>query len=109
MKCGKGENLPIYFYTEDNPTKGPHQVNALGVPFEAVPEPAAVKAVIAIIGDIKWKLTQYYDASGAKATGILNELYNLTVDPIEVENLYGSGLEVQNTLTVILNNFSFIY
>jgi len=106
------QNVPIYFMTEDNPTSGPNQVSALGRPYQAVPEPCSVEAIVVIHKKQKWKLTQYYstDSNFRAAPGaILNEMYNVSKDPMELCNLYGQKKykKTQAYLTELLNGESF--
>ena len=104
--------LPLYFNTQDNPTQGPHQVNFLGQPYYSVANPASVEAVMIYYKNELWKLTHYYTAgSSAEATGITHELYNITQDPIEVNNLYDRPeyLKVQTRLSKILSKLAFKY
>jgi arylsulfatase A-like enzyme len=105
--CTEGQ---VYFYTQDDPTRGPHQVNALGQPYLPVSQPGAVEMVVAYLKDTSdphrlaktpytrfthhrlWKLTQYYNPYGTdvpSVPGPVNELYDLSTDPMELTNLYG--------------------
>ncbi len=98
---------PIYFMTEDDFTRGMHQVNILtGKPFEPVPAPVNIESVIATLptgeaGSAElWKLNHYYDrlddwyaAQGVAPNPFLGpaaesdwELHNLTADPEERHN-----------------------
>jgi hypothetical protein len=98
--------IPVYFYTEDNPFEGPNQVNALCQPFPDVVQPSSVEAVVAFVGDELWKLTQYFSTESCQdVPGITNELYNISQDPMELNNLYGNPLYlgIQQELTDVLN------
>lgn len=58
---------PIYFSTDDNVTKGLHQVNLFGNSYTSVISPNNVETVIAYLNTgkdgkyEKWKLSRYYD------------------------------------------------
>jgi arylsulfatase A-like enzyme len=109
---------PVYFMTEDRMTEGLNQRNLLtGDPYEAVQEPACVESLVARLGDGEdarlWKINQFYErlpewdeASGRRwPTGLLEnprppsgdpaesewELYDLTSDPDERDNLLAPG------------------
>lgn len=108
------KSQPVYFYTEDNPTKGPHNTNALGNPYPPVPEPASVEAVIVHYKKTHWKLTRYYSTDPTyrpRPGTLLNELYNLDQDPMELTNLYGTPehVRIQAKLTKVLNKQSFLH
>lgn len=107
-------NTPVYFFTEDNPTKGPNQVNALGQPFEAIGGACCVEAIIHKVDDVLWKLTRYWskDPNWRPSPGeILNELYRIDTDPMELNNLYGdeSVRAIQQLLTSTLKEVAFYY
>jgi hypothetical protein len=114
---------PVYFMTEDNPSKGSSQVNIItGDPFEAVGTPCSIESVIATLptgggGDGEmWKLNHYYErldewyaAKGfatnpfvGPAAEPLFELHNLTVDPEERHNRVGEAPEVLSRMTSTL-------
>jgi arylsulfatase A-like enzyme len=102
---------PIYFMTEDNPSRGSTQVNLFtGNTFEAVgqgePTPTSIESVLASLAtgpdgsDELWKLNHYYERLDEwnESKGIaknpfagpaaepLYELHNLTADPEERHN-----------------------
>lgn len=56
---------PIYFMTDDDVTRGPHQVNPLGIPYTSVIQPNHIETVIAFItrNDKQqlWKFSRYFD------------------------------------------------
>lgn len=85
----KWTNDFIYFYTEDNPTEGENRVNVLGNSFPTISEPSCVEAIITNIDNTMWKLTRYYSKIDRIMTinSSIMELYNLTLDPIEINNL----------------------
>lgn len=83
---------PIYFMTEDEISRGLNSTNRFThEPFDPVPGPAKVEAVIATVGTGAdgapelWKLNRYYD-DVASDDGVEWELYNLTLDPEERRN-----------------------
>ena len=107
---------PVYFMTEDQMTEGLNQSNMLtGEAYEAVRQPACVESLVATAGGDGhlWKLNQYYerladweeDSGKPWPTGPLEgmlrpttdpaepewELYDLTSDPHESENLLAPG------------------
>lgn len=123
----KFPDTPFYFYTEDEPFKGENQVNALCEPYDSIPQPNHVQAIIAKWpragalphGSTKcknelWKLTNYYGCNCQNKCpygGIRGELYNLTNDPTEVTNLINNDeyADIQNYLNDLMNKYSFIY
>jgi hypothetical protein len=115
---------PVYFMTEDNPSKGLTQVNILnGTAFEPVGGPASIESVIAAIpsgpegSDELWKLNHYYerlddwyeDKGFAKnpflgpAADPIFELHNLADDPDERHNRVADAAGVLGQLTSILD------
>ncbi|MCI1693381.1 sulfatase-like hydrolase/transferase [Aneurinibacillus aneurinilyticus] len=58
-------NEPIYFMTDDDVTRGQHQINPLGEPYPSVIQPNHVESVITPLHrDGKrelWKLSRYFD------------------------------------------------
>ena len=117
---------PIYFMTDDDPTKGLDQENFLGWSYNSVIQPNHIETVIAEFktksGKETWKYSRYFDNTqfwtnpGKEDTivpefgkhtrvwgGIKSslcttlekkqpvadeiEMYNLTYDPLEIENL----------------------
>lgn len=87
------EEVPMYFYTEDNPTEGPHNQNAVCQTFEAMQEPASVEAVLLHIDGQLWKITHYYSVQGIcsyELPGPYYEIYNVTQDPMELNNLFNN-------------------
>jgi hypothetical protein len=98
---------PIYFMTEDDVSRGFHQINLFsGKPYGAVPEPSNIEAVITPLptgsggAPQLWKLNHYYEP-GDPATepltpgpGPVFELHNLSTDPEERHNLANEATEV---------------
>ena len=55
-------NDPIYFMTDDDPSRGLDQNNWTGIPFASVVQPNSVETVIARLNDGKvWKYSRYFD------------------------------------------------
>lgn len=105
---------PIYFYTEDEPFKGENQVNTFCKSYDSIPQPNHVQAIIAKYKNKLWKLTNYYgcDCQNKCPPGkITGELYNLTDDHIEVDNLINNKRfkKVQKYLNNLLSKYSFLY
>lgn len=85
---------PLYFMTDDDVTKGQHQVSLLGQAYHSVIPPNRVETVIAALRldqqKTIWKYSRYYTCDGddgSLAPPDEFELYNLTDDPLEVFNL----------------------
>ncbi|TVY11744.1 sulfatase-like hydrolase/transferase [Paenibacillus cremeus] len=106
---------PLYFMTEDDVTRGQHQISPIGVPYKAVVQPNHIETVIATLSrngrEETWKLSRYFDnpdfwsvpgvrdviveRTGGSITQSIKtvplpdeyELYNLTDDPLEIHNL----------------------
>jgi len=115
---------PLYFMTEDNVSRGLSMYNVLtGVPYEPIPEPSKVEAVITHLptgadgADELWKLNHYYerldefdrdhgvppDPFAGPSAESQWELHNLTRDPEERRNLEGSSAAVSSELRGILD------
>lgn len=116
---------PLYFMTDDEPSKGLNQTNPLtGKHYDAVIEPDHVESVIAILPTAKggqlWKYSRYFDnpqfwsAPFQSDTVTINgktvtktkpvkaefEMYNVSEDPLEEENLTkrtGKSRELKKT------------
>lgn len=120
---------PIYFMTDDDPSRGLDQKNFIGIAYDSVAQPNHVESVIAAIDGEIWKYSRYFDhprywsAPGTPgADGVRDvvnkplgregeddgssrriyqetvktqpvpteyEMYNVTADPMELENLAG--------------------
>ena len=115
---------PVYFMTEDNPSKGSTQVNVLnGTPFDAVGQPSNIESVITTLPtgpdgtEELWKLNHYYerlddwyeDKGFAKNPFLappadpIFELHNLTTDPEERHNRAADANGVLSQLTSLLD------
>ncbi|WP_442602355.1 sulfatase-like hydrolase/transferase [Paenibacillus sp. KN14-4R] len=98
----------IYFMTDDDITRGQHQINVLGMPYPSVVQPNHIETIITTIPYLGtrqlWKLCRYFDnpqfwsqpgirdcteTGQIKTTPEMDEyeLYNLTEDPLETCNL----------------------
>jgi hypothetical protein len=114
---------PVYFMTEDNPSKGLTQTNILsGAAFEPVGQPSRIESVIATLpsgpggADELWKLNHYYERLDdwnaehgiaknpfvAPAAEPLFELHNLSTDPEERDNRAGQDRENLSRLRSVL-------
>jgi choline-sulfatase len=120
---------PIYFMTDDDPSRGLDQKNFIGIGYDSVAQPNHVETVIAAVNGEIWKYSRYFDhprfwsAPGTPgADGVRDvvnkplgregeddgssrriyeervktvpaqseyEMYNVTADPMELENLAG--------------------
>ena len=115
---------PLYFMTEDDVSRGLTNNNIFtGQPVDAVPPPAHVESVIALLptgadgGEELWKLNHYYERLdewneahqlpsnpfAARTAEPVFELHNLTVDPEERNNLSGSSPPALSRLQAILD------
>ena len=116
---------PVYFMTEDNPSRGLTQVNILsGTPFEPVGGPSSIESVIATLptgpggSDELWKLNHYYERLdewsaehgiapnpfAAPPADPLFELHNLSADPEERHNRAAEDTDVLGRLRSLLEN-----
>ena len=114
---------PVYFMTEDNPSKGLTQVNILsGAAFEPFSGASNIESVITALptgpdgADELWKLNHYYERLdewnadhgiaanpfAAPAAEPLFELHNLTTDPEERHNRAGDDSENLSRLQSVL-------
>ena len=106
---------PIYFMTEDDVSRGPHQINLFsGKSYDAVPQPSNIESVIAALqtgpggAEEIWKLNHYYDqcvtdmAPLDPVAGPLFELHNLSTDPDERRNRADGAADVLDQLLTLL-------
>ncbi len=57
-----GVNDPIFFMTDDDPSRGLNQNNWVGIPYASVIQPNHIETVIARLDDGKvWKYSRYFD------------------------------------------------
>jgi arylsulfatase A-like enzyme len=115
---------PVYFMTEDNPSKGLTQVNILnGTPFDPVGGPSNIESVIATLptgpdgADELWKLNHYYERLdewnadhgiapnpfAAPAAEPVFEMHNLSADPEERHNLAEGDRQTLSRLRSLLD------
>ena len=123
-------NEPIYFMTDDDPSRGLDQENFYGVGYDSVIQPNHIESVIVEIDGEVWKYSRYFDnvqfwsdpdpAQGLKKDVVVTvedtpdlpgesevpaskrvkflqeneeyEMYNVTKDPMELNNLIHSFL-----------------
>lgn len=52
---------PIYFMTDDDPSRGLDQKNFIGLSYDSVSQPSHVETVIAEIDGALWKYSRYFD------------------------------------------------
>jgi choline-sulfatase len=135
---------PIYFMSDDDPSRGLDQRNFIGIRYDSVAQPNHVETVIATIDGELWKYSRYFDhprywsspgtpgADGVRdVVNVLKgregedagqarriyeervktqptpaeyEMYNVTADPMELENLAGKAewKERESMLRVLL-------
>jgi arylsulfatase A-like enzyme len=110
---------PILFITYDQVLTGAYTENPLGDPYTYVAQPAFIDAVITVLNGQTWKFAMYFEnmsfatapLSCTCSTPLPNppppieyEMYNLTLDPIEANNLAGMPIYagIQAQLTAIL-------
>jgi arylsulfatase A-like enzyme len=106
---------PIYFMTEDDVSRGSHQINIFsGQPYDAVPEPSNIESVITALptgpggAEEIWKLNHYYEQCATDreplepAAGPVFELHNLSIDPDERHNRADEAAEVLDQMHSML-------
>jgi arylsulfatase A-like enzyme len=106
---------PIYFMTEDDVSRGSHQINLFsGQPYDAVPQPSNIESVITTLptgpggAEEIWKLNHYYGQSATDGErlepgdGTVFELQNLSTDPDERRNHADEAAEVLDQLHRLL-------
>lgn len=52
---------PVYFMTDDDPSRGDNQQNFVGIAYDSVAQPNHIECVITRIGGNLWKYTRYFD------------------------------------------------
>jgi len=113
-------DLPQYFMTDDNVTKGLNQVTFTGQQYESVVQPNSIETVIVRLDGKLYKYSKYFNNpqfSGSPLVGAptleqitaalhtprQHEIYDLTLDPYEMNNLYGKGYRsLEKTLRALL-------
>jgi len=98
----------IYFTTSDEISKGSQQQNAFtGQPYDSIPQPNNVDAIVARLenGNI-YKFVRYSDPQGSVPSEF--EIYDLTNDPYEQDNLAfpfvsPQNLDLKTKLETIIN------
>ncbi|WP_211100217.1 sulfatase-like hydrolase/transferase [Azospirillum halopraeferens] len=133
---------PIYYMSDDDPSKGLDQANIIGIDYASVIEPGSVEAVVAEVDGRLWKYGRYFEnpqdwtsPGQPVADGVRNvidrnmeretdragtrdvtyrrtttvapapdeyEMYDLTNDPLELENLAGTGHPMEERLRTLL-------
>ncbi len=130
-EAGAAKAEPIYFMTDDDPSRGLDQKNFIGIAYDSVVQPNHVESVIAEIDGAVWKYSRYFDhprywsdpgtpgdagvqdlvvkplrreasdqgtdkrlyQQRIKTTPAAEEveMYNVTADPMELDNLAGNA------------------
>lgn len=81
---------PVYFMTDDNFTKGLHQVSVLGIPYNAVIQPNSIETIITMLpsgkdGSLeKWKYSRYFDNPQFWSTPGCEDQVTTQIDPVEI-------------------------
>src|SRR5690606_37258988 len=52
---------PVFFMTDDDPSRGDNQHNFIGINYDSVKQPNHIECVITRIGADLWKYTRYFD------------------------------------------------
>jgi len=127
----KASAEPIYFMSDDDPSRGLDQKNFIGLTYDSVSQPNHVETVVAEIDGAVWKYSRYFDHPRYWSTpgtpgddGVQDlivkplrreatdegtnrrlyeqrvktspapeevEMYNVTADPMELQNLAGNA------------------
>jgi arylsulfatase A-like enzyme len=114
------EEEPIYFMTDDEVTKGLNQTTIFGQPYEPVIQPNHLETVVARIGNKLYKLSRYFsnpqfagqpdqgdtptpvEVAQAEAVPNQTEMYNITDDPLETQNLTSPSYATKETEVLAL-------
>jgi choline-sulfatase len=137
---------PIFFMTDDDPSRGLDQENVFGVAYDSVIQPNHLETVIAEVSGKIWKYTRYFDnpqfwsdtqplfpilpikdevthVDDALVSNIPGEhavdatvrvklqpvtpeefeMYNVTDDPMELNNLIGQGNPMESYMSNLLD------
>jgi choline-sulfatase len=54
-------SAPVYFMTDDDPSRGLDQKNFIGIAYDSVAQPNHIESVIAAIDGVLWKYSRYFD------------------------------------------------
>lgn len=54
-------DAPIYFMSDDDPSRGLNQQNLIGLSYASVVQPNHIETVIARLGGVLWKYSRYFD------------------------------------------------
>lgn len=79
---------PIYFMTDDDPSRGLDQKNFIGLTYDSVTQPNHVETVIAEIDGAIWKYSRYFDHPrywSSPGTPGDNGVHDLVVKPLRRE------------------------
>jgi choline-sulfatase len=52
---------PIFFMTDDDPSRGDNQQNFVGIAYDSVVQPNHIESVVTRVGGNLWKYTRYFD------------------------------------------------
>lgn len=103
---GEGEPLnaeePIFFMTDDDVTRGPNQVSALGQPYNSVVQPNHIQTIVAALqtGGCRqiWKYSCYYDNPQFWSNPGVNDEVTLQLD---VSEKIEAGVNVSVCITTV--------
>ncbi|MFN5745439.1 MAG: sulfatase-like hydrolase/transferase [Methylococcaceae bacterium] len=85
---------PIYFMTDDDPSRGAAPYNVIGVKYNPVRQPSHIETVIAFLNGSLWKYSRYFDNtqfwSGSEnpANPVLKDVYSREVGRKENPGIY---------------------
>lgn len=77
---------PVYFMTDDDPSRGLKQHNFLGIPYRSVSQPNHVETVIARIDGELWKFSRYFDNPQFWSDPGQKDLVTRSLNVIEMQN-----------------------